>query len=111
MEILSTTPIQEVTWYAIVLFFMLISAIVVAVQSTKEEGKATTAIAALIVIVIFVVMMTCPMTKNSETSANYTVEIIEAEQYQKLIEGGYTFDTRVYENRNIYKISGPIIGD
>lgn len=111
MEILSTTPVQEITWYAVVLFFAMMTALVITIHSTKNDNSGVTAIFALVFIVILVIMFACPMTKDSETSANYTVEIIEPEQYQKLIESGYTFDARVYENRNIYKISGPIIGD
>ena len=48
------------------------------------------------------------MIQEDKTTAIYTVEITDSEQYQKLIEDGYTFK-RVYDNREIYKIQGPII--
>ena len=108
MEILSVTPITDVTWCGKLLFVIMVIAGLLALFAAHDHDVGFAAGCCVVVIILVVILLTCPMIQEDKETAIYTVEITDSEQYQKLIEDGYTFK-RVYDNREIYKIQGPII--
>ena len=108
MEILSVTPITHTTWYGGLIFIITAIAALITIFATSNHEMSTAIGGLLVTIVLFVILITCPMTEEDKKTAIYTVEITDSEQYQKLIEDGYTFN-RLYDNREIYRIQGPII--
>lgn len=109
MEILSVTPITHVAWYGGLIFIVMALAGLLALFSARDQPGLSIC-SFIVTIILFVVLITCPMTQEDKETADYTVEITDPEQYQKLVENGYTFE-RVYENREIYNIRGPIINE
>lgn len=108
MEILSVTPITHVTWYGELIFIVMVLAALLALLAAHDHQTGIAIGSFIVTVVLFVVLIACPLTQEDKETADYTVEITDQEQYQKLIEDGYTF-RRVYDNREIYNIRGPII--
>lgn len=110
MEILSVTPITHVAWYGGVIFIVMALAALLALFAAHDHDTGIAIGSFIVTVVLFVILIACPMTQEDKETADYTVEITDQEQYQKLVEDGYTFK-RVYENREIYNIRGPIINE
>ena len=110
MEILSVMPITYIAWYGGLIFVITVITALLAIFAACDHERGTAITSFIITVVLFVILVTCPMTQEDKENAIYTVEITDSEQYQKLIEDGYTFE-RVYDNREIYNIRGPIINE
>ena len=110
MEILATTPITDVTWYGKLIFAVMVIAALLAFFAIRDHEFGLAAGSCIVVIILVVILLTCPIIQEDKTTAIYTVEITDQEQYKQLIKDGYTFK-RIFDNREIYRIQGPIINE
>lgn len=105
MEILAVTPIMTISPLTGILFLALIvSGVIFAIccKCDTEIGMIISGILCVIAGVALIVSFAFPVESGSY---KYTVEITEESKYKELIEEDYEFK-RVYDNREIYNISG-----
>ncbi len=105
MEILAVSPIMVIGTITGILFLVLIvSGIIFAIccKCDTEVGMIISGILCAIAGVALIVSFAFPVESGNY---KYTVEITEESKYKELIEEGYEFK-RVYDNKEIYNISG-----
>lgn len=105
MEILAMSPIMVVSTLTKILFLVLIvSGIILAIcyKCDTDIGIIISCILCLIAGITLFISFGFPVESGRY---KYTVEITEESKYKELVEEGYEFK-RVYDNKEIYNISG-----
>lgn len=105
MEILAVEPIMVLGIVTGIAFLVLIItglAFAICSKLDTEVGMIISGVCFAIALVVLVGSTFFPVESGNY---KYTVEITEESKYKELIEEGYEFK-RVYDNRDIYNISG-----
>jgi hypothetical protein len=104
MEILAMTEVMKVAWYVPLIIAVFFISGIMAIIAASNDAYITLAICALLSIASIILILTLP-TEIPNGQMSYTIEITNPEQYQILIEKGYSFK-RLFENKEIYTIIG-----
>ena len=106
MEILTVAPVMGLTAVTAIAFLVLISSVIVlgiCYRLDTEIGMAIFGILTVISLLVTLVTAALPVETGRYT---YTVEITDNAKYKELIENDYRFNKRLYDNKEIYEITG-----
>ena len=81
--------------------------IIIAIAANDETTK-TRITASVIGIILIVIAILCGVkSTNTDTGERrYTVQLTEKDKYAELIQKGYKFEKKLYDNAEIYEIVG-----
>lgn len=105
MEILAVEPIMALGAVTGIAFLIVIITGILFGICCKADTEAGMAISGICLAIAMVVLIGSIFFPEESGNYKYTVEITEESKYKELIEEGYEFK-RVYDNREIYNISG-----
>ena len=105
MEILAVSPITVVSGLTGILFLALIVSVVIFAICCKCDTDVGMLISGILCVIVGVVFFGSTFFPVESGKYNYTVEITEESKYKELVDEGYTLK-RVYDNKEIYNISG-----
>ena len=103
MEILAASPIMVISILTWILFLALIVSGAILALCCKCDTDIGIIISGILCAIVGVALIISFPVESG--TYKYTVEITEESKYKELIEEGYTLK-RVYDNREIYNISG-----
>ena len=105
MEILAVEPIMVVSPLTGILFLALIVSGVIFAICCKCDTDTGIVISGILCVIVGVVFLGSTFFSVESGRYKYTVEITEESKYKELVDEGYTLK-RVYDNKEIYNISG-----
>lgn len=105
MEILAVEPIMVLSIITGIAFLIVLVTSLAFAICSKVDTEAGMIISGVCFAVALTVLVGSTFFPIESGRYKYTVEITEESKYKELIEKGYEFK-RVYDNREIYNISG-----
>ncbi len=105
MEILAVEPIMVASTITGILFLVLIVSGIILFICDKCDTEIGMIISGILCAIAGIALLISFLFPVESGTYKYTVEITEESKYKELIEEGYEFK-RVYDNKEIYNISG-----
>ena len=112
MEILKDVAIMEWPDWVAVVFMLNIAVILTTIilfstlENSSSDGHCFAAVVGFIVSVALIATLVIGAKKAPTGEHTYTISITEPTVYKELIDKGYKISEPLYDNRNIYEVTG-----
>lgn len=112
MEILKDVVIMEWPDWVAVVFMLNAAAILITiilfgtVNNSSSSGHCFAAIVGLVVSIVLIATLIIGAKKMPTGEHTYTISITEPTAYKELIDKGYKISEPLYDNMDIYEVTG-----